>query len=67
MSKKRKTGGGPSPLTLIIRLLIVAIFVASVIIAFNRITEAIHNDEKKNELEKKVAAFVVEEAPMKKF
>ena len=60
MSKKRKKGSGTSSLTLIIRLLIVAIFVASVIIAFNRITEAIHNDEKKNELEKKVAAFAVE-------
>ena len=55
MSKKRKKGGGISPLTLIIRCLIIAIFIASVIIAFNRITEAIHNDEKKQDLEQKTA------------
>ena len=62
MSKKRKKGGGTSPLTLIIRCLIVAIFIASVIIAFNRITEAIHNDEKKQDLEQRVA-WVIPDAP----
>ena len=53
MSKKRKKGG-VSPLTLIIRILIVVIFIISVIIAFNRITEAIHNDEKSRELEQRL-------------
>ena len=53
MSKKRKKGG-VSPLTLIIRILIVVIFIISVIIAFNRITEAIHNDENSRELEQRL-------------
>ena len=63
MSKKRKKGGGISPLTLVIRILIVVIFIASLIIAFNRITEAIHNDEKKQELENKTAYSVVQVLP----
>lgn len=54
MSKKRKKGG-VSPLTHVIRILIVVIFIISVIIAFNRITEAIHNDEKSRELEQEQA------------
>ncbi len=61
MSKKGKKGGGTSPLTVIIRALIVLIFIASLIIAFNRITEAIHNDEKKHELEKKAEVYRVEQ------
>jgi uncharacterized membrane protein len=56
MSKKRR--GGVSPLTLMIRILIIVIFIASLIIAFNRITEAIHHDEKKQELEGKTASAV---------
>ena len=60
MSRKRKKGGSPSLLTVIIRLLIVAIFIASVVIAFNRITEAIHNEERKKELEEKVAGVVTQ-------
>ena len=61
MSKKGKKGGGTSSLTVIIRALIALIFIASLIIAFNRITEAIHNDEKKNELEKKAEIYRVEQ------
>lgn len=57
MSKKRKKGGSIKPLTLVIRLLIVAIFIASVIIAFNRIGEAIHNDEKKEDLSQQVTVI----------
>ena len=56
MSKKRKSGG-TTTLGVIIRALIVLIFIASLIIAFNRITEAIHNDEKKQELEKKAVEY----------
>ena len=51
MSKKRKKGGALSPLTVIIRLLIVVIFVVAVVIAFNRVAEVIHNNEKKDALE----------------
>ena len=64
MSKKRKKGG-ISTLTVIIRALIVLIFIASLIIAFNRIAEAIHNDEKRDALEKKAATYVVEPAFVK--
>ncbi|MBR7111704.1 MAG: hypothetical protein IKC75_02105 [Clostridia bacterium] len=67
MSKKRKKGGGISPLTLMIRLLIVVIFIASVIIAFNRITEAIHNDEKKKDLTQKTASTLPPSAQSESF
>ena len=62
MSKKRKKGGAISPLTLIIRLLIVIIFIVAVVIAFNRVAEVIHNNEKKDDLEKKAVAYDVDEA-----
>ena len=62
MSKKRKKGGAISPLTLIIRLLIDIIFIVAVIIAFNRVAEVIHNNEKKDELEKNAVAFDIGEA-----
>lgn len=53
MSKNRKKGSGISPLTVIIRLLIVIIFIVAVVIAFNRVTEVIHNNEKKDALQEK--------------
>ena len=62
MSKKRKKGGAISPLTLIIRVLIVIIFIVAVVIAFNRVAEVIHNNEKKDDLEKKAVAYDVDEA-----
>ena len=65
MSKKRKKGAGTSPLTHIIRILIVVIFIISVVIAFNRITEAIHNDEKNRELEQKLAWVIADALPEK--
>ena len=65
MSKKRKKGAGTSPLTLVIRILIVVIFIISVVIAFNRITEAIHNDEKNRELEQKLAWVIADALPEK--
>ena len=46
-NKKR---GGPSPLTLLIRALIVLIFVVAVIITVMRIAEINQNDRKATEL-----------------
>lgn len=60
MSKNRKKGGGISPLTVIIRLLIVIIFIVAVVIAFNRVAEVIHNNEKKDALEQKAGLYDTE-------
>ena len=52
MSKKNKKGrGSPSPLTLLIRVLIVLIFVVALVIAFNRVGEVMQNNQKKEELQ----------------
>ena len=52
MAKRRyRKNGNPTLLTVIIRLLIVAIFVAAVIIVVNRIAKINQNDRKKNQLE----------------
>ncbi len=50
MSKKGKKGG-VSPLTYLIRILIVVIFLVAVVIAFTRIAEVIQNNEKKEALQ----------------
>ena len=54
-----KKGGGPSPLTLLIRALIVLIFVVAVVITVMRIAEINQNDRKAKELsgEAAVSAF----------
>ncbi len=52
MSKKNKKGrGAPSLLTLLIRVLIVLIFVAALVIAFNRLGEVMQNNQKKKALQ----------------
>ena len=52
MSKKNKKGrGGATTLTLVIRTLIVLIFIAALIIAFNRVGEVIQNNQKKKEMQ----------------
>ena len=56
MSKKGKKSGGASPLTHLIRILIVVIFLVAVVIAFNRIAEVMQNNEKKDVLQNGQAA-----------
>ena len=52
MSKKNQRGrGGASPLTALIRLLIVLIFVVALIIAFNHVGEVMQNNQKKEALQ----------------
>lgn len=56
MSKKGKKSGRASPLTHLIRILIVVIFLVAVAIAFNRIGEVMQNNEKKHALQNGQAA-----------
>ena len=51
MAKNKKTNPGASPLTWVIRILIVVIFLVAVAIAINRIAEAAQNDREKEKLE----------------
>lgn len=52
MAKRRyRKNGNPTLLTVIIRLLIVAIFCVAVVIVINRIAQINQNDRKKEQLE----------------
>lgn len=50
MSKNKNRGGATSPLTLIIRILIIVIFIVAVVITVKRIGEVNRNDQKAKEL-----------------
>ncbi len=55
MAKRRyKKNGTPSLLTVILRILIIAILCVAVVIAINRIAEVIKNDSKKAQLESSI-------------
>ncbi|MBQ3063204.1 MAG: hypothetical protein IJC99_00165 [Clostridia bacterium] len=55
MAKRRyKKNGTPSLLTVILRILIIAILCAAVVIAINRIAEVTQNHRKKEQLESRV-------------
>ncbi len=56
MSKKGKKSGGASPLTYLIRILIVVIFLVAVVVAFNRIAEVMQNNKKKDAMQNGQAA-----------
>ncbi|MBE6604613.1 MAG: hypothetical protein E7639_02770 [Ruminococcaceae bacterium] len=50
MANNKKRGGATSPLTVLIRILVVIIFVVALVITFMRIAEVNQNDRKAKEL-----------------
>ena len=61
MAKRRyRKNGNPTLLTVIIRLLIVAIFCVAVVIVINRIAQINQNDRKKEQLEASIENRVEE-------
>ena len=61
MAYNKKRGGGISPLTILIRVLIVLIFVVAVVITVMRIAEVNQNDRKAKELSGEAALPAVYE------
>lgn len=55
----KKRGGGLSPLTVLIRALIIVIFVVAVVITVMRIAEVNQNDRKAKELSGEQAAIEI--------
>lgn len=57
MANNKKRGGAPSPLTVLIRVLVVVIFVVAVVITVMRIAEVNQNDRKAKQLAGEQAAI----------
>ena len=57
MANNKQRGGVPSPLTVLIRILVIVIFVVAVIITVMRIAEVNQNDRKAKDLSGEQAAI----------
>ena len=57
MANNKQRGGAPSPLTVLIRILVIVIFVVAVIITVMRIAEVNQNDRKAKDLSSEQAAI----------